>query len=896
MPLSPGSRVAAYEIVGLIGSGGMGEVYRAHDSTLNRDVAVKVVPDLFANDPERLARFTREAQTLAALNHPNIAHIYGVESRPANGAWPAALVMELVDGQDLSAVIARGPMPIAEALPIARQIADALEAAHEQGIVHRDLKPGNIKIRADGTVKLLDFGLAKALTSDLGSATSAVSDSPTLTARATQAGLILGTAAYMAPEQARGKPVDRRADIWAFGLVLCEMLTGRRVIEGDEISDVLAAVLRQDIDFTRLPTATPTSVRRLLARCLERDPRKRLSAMGDARLELDEREAATAAPAAMGGPPVRSSLVSRVWPAAVAVVVTAVAAALLMPKPSPAPNALLTRLAVLPPPGEVMFPDSTGVAISPDGTMVAFVVGGVARSDSELWVRSLDSPTARRLENANGAQLPFWSPDSRRIGFFTPTKLETIAVAGGRPEVLADSSNGRGGAWTTSNLILFAPDANGPIYRIPASGGTPEAVTKVDAARKEYGHRFPVLLPDEDHFLFAALPGKAGKFDIFVASLKDGSRTLVGSMESAPTYADPGWLLSVRQGVLAAQKFDPKTRTLSGDPIPLGDEPTSILDPALSYTAGRAISVSSTGSLAYYSSPSVNTIGTWYDASGRPVGMLNLPPGHYETVTISPDGTRAIFVRSTSPSESTLWLIDLKQGGARPISSGHGRNDAAVWSPDGKRVVFAADRDGPQQVYIKNVDDAAPEQLLWGSDVLFKNPAAWSPDGQWILIGQLDPGTANDIWRLPASGTGELKLLVQGPTRDNSGPVSPDGHWLAYISDETGRFELYVQPFPEPGPKTQISQQGAGSACWTKDGRGLIFTDVNLRALWRADVAPGPQFRTTAPKQIATLPPGVIWVDAMPDRERFLALSPERTGIGSITIVENWLGALSKSR
>ena len=895
MPLSPGSRVAAYEIVALIGSGGMGEVYRAHDSTLNRDVAVKVVPDLFANDPERLARFTREAQTLAALNHPNIAHIYGVESRPANGAWPAALVMELVEGEDLSALIARGAMPIAEALPIARQIADALEAAHEQGIVHRDLKPGNIKVKADGSVKLLDFGLAKALASDVGSGTSDISNSPTLTARGTQAGLILGTAAYMAPEQARGKSVDRRADIWAFGLVLHEMLTGRRVFEGDEISDVLAAVLRQDIDFTRLPAGTPASVRRLLARCLERDPRKRLSAMGDARLELDERDAAAPGPAS-AATPARPSRLSRWWPAAAGAIATAIVAALLMPKAAPLTNSPLTRLAVLPPPGETMFPDSTGVAISPDGTMVAFVVGGVTRSDTELWVRSLDSQTARRLDDANGAQLPFWSPDSRRIGFFTPTKLETIAVSGGRAEVLADAANGRGGAWTRSNTILFAPDANGPIYRIPATGGAREAVTKLDAAQKEYGHRFPVLLPDEDHFLFAALPGKAGKFDIFVASLKDGSRTLVGSMESAPTYADPGWLLSVRQGVLAAQAFDPKTRTLSGDPIPLGDEPTSILDPALSYTAGRAISISTTGSLAYYSSPSVNTIGTWYDASGRPVGTLNLPPGHYETVTISPDGTRAIFVRSTSPSESTLWLIDLKQGGARPISSSHGRNDAAVWSPDGKRVIFAADRDGPQQVYVKNVDDASPEQLLWGSDVLFKNPAAWSPDGQWILIGQLDPGTANDIWRLPASGAGALKLLVQGPTRDNSGPVSPDGRWLAYVSDETGRFELYVQPFPEPGPRTQISQQGAASACWTKDGRAIIFADVNLRSLWRADVEPGPQFRTTAPKQIATLPPGVIWIDAMPDRERFLALSPERTGIGSITIVENWLRALSKSQ
>ena len=904
MPLSSGSRLAAYEIVALIGSGGMGEVYRAHDCTLNRDVALKVLPELFANDAERLARFTREAQTLAAVNHPNIAHIYGVESRPANAAWPAALVMELVEGEDLSAHIARGPMPIAEALPIARQIADALEAAHEQGIVHRDLKPGNIKVKSDGTVKLLDFGLAKALTSDLGPGTSDVSNSPTLTAAAfaqgyagpsTQIGMIMGTAAYMAPEQARGKSVDRRADIWAFGLVLHEMLTGRRVFEGNEVSDVLAAVLRQDIDFSQLPAGTPSSVRRLLARCLERDPRKRLSAMGDARLELDERESATAAPTA--APPARSSLLSRLWPVAAAVVVTTIAALLLLPRTAHAPAAPMTRLAMLPPPGETLFPDSTGVAISPDGTMVAFIVGSVARSDTQLWVRSLDSTTARRLEEADGAQLPFWSPDSRRIGFFTPTKLETIAVTGGRPEVLDDASNGRGGAWTKSNMILYAPDASGPIYRIPASGGTREAVTKIDPARKEYGHRFPALLPDGDHFLFAALPGKAGKFDIFAASMLDGSRTLVGQMESAPTYADPGWLLSVRQGVLAAQAFDVTTRTLRGDPIPLGDEPTSILDPALSYTAGRAISVADNGSLAYYSSPSVNTLATWYDATGRPTGTLNLPAGHYETVMIAPDGTRAIFVRSTSPSESTLWLVDLSQaGGARPISSGHGRNDSPVWAPDSKRVVFAADRDGPQSVFVKNVDDAAPEQLLWGSDVLFKNPQTWSPDGQWLIIGQLDPGTSNDIFRLPSSGTGELKLMVRGPTRDNSGPVSPDGRSLAYMSDETGRFELYVQPFPEPGPRVQVSHEGATLSWWSKDGRAILFTDVNLRSLWRADVEPGTPLRTVAPRLLATLPAGIIWMDATPDRQRFLALSPERTGIGSVTVVEHWLGALAKGR
>ena len=405
MPLPAGTRIGPYEIVAKLGAGGMGEVYRAHDAKLNRDVAIKVLPDLFATDPERLARLTREAQTLAALNHANIAHIYGVEGH--------ALVMELVEGEDLAEHIARGPIPLAEALPMARQIANALEAAHDQGIIHRDLKPANIKVKPDGTVKVLDFGLAKALTEDSGLRTQDVSNSPTLTARATQMGMIIGTAAYMSPEQARGKSADRRADIWAFGLVLYEMLTGRRAFEGQEISDVLAAVLRQDIDWTPLPAGTPSSVRRLLRRCLEKDPRKRLSAIGDARLELDEPEPVTPVPASPA-PPARPSIGARLWPAIAGVVLTAAVAALLWPRPTAVAPDGLSRLAILPPPGAELYPDSTGVAISPDGTMVAFVVGSVNQSISQLWVRSLDSSIARKLDDTEGALLPFWSPDSRR--------------------------------------------------------------------------------------------------------------------------------------------------------------------------------------------------------------------------------------------------------------------------------------------------------------------------------------------------------------------------------------------------------------------------------------------------------------------------------------------------
>jgi Tol biopolymer transport system component len=898
-----GTSLGSYQIVAKLGEGGMGEVYRARDSKLDRDVALKILPESFASDPDRLMRFEREAKTLASLNHPNIAAIYGLEGdAPQAGGGegrPLTLVMELVEGEDLSARISRGPMPIDEVLTIARQIADALEAAHEQGIVHRDLKPANVKVRPDGTVKVLDFGLAKAMDPAAGASGADAMNSPTLTARATQMGMILGTAAYMSPEQARGRATDRRADIWAFGVVVYEMLTGRRAFEGEDISITLASVLKEDVDWDALPADLPASLRRLLRRCLEKDPRKRLSAIGDARLELDEQEPAGVARPATAPPAKRPSLVARLWPALAGAAVTAVVAFLWLGAQSAA-TGNLTRLSILPPPGAELYPDSTGVAISPDGTMVAFVVGNVAQSDTQLWVRSLDSMSARQLEGASGATLPFWSPDSRRIGFFASTgtgdQLKTISVAGGRAEVVCDAPAGRGATWGPSNVIVFAPDAGGPLYRVSASGGTPEPVTTLDPARNEYGHRFPSFLPDGDHFLFAAIPGKDGLFSIFAGSLSDSSRTPVASMESAPVYAEPGWLLYTRQGVLAARRFDARTLEVMGDPVPLEDEPTSILDPATSFTAGYATSVSRTGSLAYFSSPSVNTVATWYDVSGRVEGTLDLPPGHYETATISPDGARAVFVRSTSPSESALWLVDLTRGSTSLLTSGHGRNDTPVWSPDGTRVVFTSDRDGPQQLYVKSVDDGSPEELLASTDAIFKAPTDWSPDGRWIVITQLDPDTAQNVWLLPADGGGEPTLFFRGPTRDNSGPISPDGRWLAYVSEETGQFELYVQSFPTPGRRVQVSQQGAVGAWWTRDGRQLLFLGLDKRSLWRVEVSLGTTVGVGTPRQIATFPPSIVSTDAMPDRQRFLTIAPERTGIGSATVVQNWLASLDSGR
>ena len=883
--LVPGTKIGHYEVVGSLGAGGMGEVYRARDARLNRDVAIKILPDTFATDRDRVARFTREAQTLAVLNHPNIAHVYGLEDAPSAGAGQVpshALVMELVEGKDLSMLLTRGRLPMADALAIARQIADALEAAHDQGIIHRDLKPANVKVRDDGATKVLDFGLAKALTPAVDSAPhNNLADSPTMTSPATGLGMILGTAAYMSPEQAKGRPVDRRADIWAFGVVLYEMLTGLRLFKGDDVAEVMASVLRAEPDWTALPAETPASVRRLLRRCLEKDPRKRLSSIGDARLELDDAGSAESAT------PSRVSMMSRLWPAIAGAAMAAALAATLWPSGRTSPADGVSRISILGPPGQAMYADTTMVAISPDGRTVAFVDGASARIDNQLWVRSLDSPTPRLVESSTAAILPFFSPDSRRLGFFTNNRMWIVPVSGGRPQAICNIESARGATWNSDDLILFA-SYEGPLLKVRAAGGEPEAATALDASRKQSSHRFPVFLPDGQHFLYSALPAKNGKFDIFVGSLGGGDPVFLGAMETTPVYAPPGWLVSTRHGVLFAQRFDPTTFKTSGEPVSLGDEPTFVLDPALSYTATRAAAVTSDGTLAYFSAQSRNTAARWIDVKGTVTGTLNVPPSRYSDASVSPDGSKAVLVRSVSLTESSLWLADVARGNATPLSTGAGRNDAPVWSPDSTRVVFASDRDGPQDLFVKSVNDASPEQPFYRSDVLFKNADAWSADDKWIVLRSDAATTQQDIWLLPAAGKAAATPFVVGPYRDHWGRPSPDSKWIAYVSEDSGRGELWVQPFPKPGKRTQVSSTGALMSWWAKDGRQLYFVSGDLSSLWAVDVTPGEPIGIGTPRRLATLPPGIITIDAMPDRQKFLVLVPEHSGAGSITIVRNW--------
>ena len=892
MALASGTRLGPYEILSPLGVGGMGEVYRARDAKLNRDVAIKVLPDLFAGDPDRLARFEREAQVLAALNHPNIAQIYGMETiEAAVGGRPAghALVMEFVPGQTLADMIIGRALPLPDALAIARQIADALEAAHEQGIIHRDLKPANIKVRDDGTVKLLDFGLAKAMSADGSGSGADAMNSPTLTARATQIGTIIGTAAYMAPEQARGRAVDRRADIWAFGVVLFEMLTGRRAFEGEDISITLAAVLKEDVSWNALPADLPAPVRRLLRRCLEKDPRRRLSAIGDARLELNE--TSEAAPDAAAVTPVAPTA-RRSWPMIVAstaagIAITALAMfQVFRPTVPTEPR----RLTIVAPENTSLFPDSRESALSPDGRMVAFVTGGITGiASTQLWVRPLSEPKARVIQGVAGAHLPFWSPDSKRIGFFANGKLNTIAAEGGRIDVVCDAPDGRGATWNSTDEIVFAPASAGPLMRVSARGGEPAPATSLDAGQKETGHRFPFFLPDGRHFLFAALPGANAQFDIVVGSLDNSDRTKILSAGSAAVYAEPGYLLFARKGVVAAQPFDAKTLRLSGDPVTLDDAPGDIGN---QYSSGPAVSEAA-GTLVYLNDPFADTRLAWVSPDGRELGVIEAAPARYTEVHLSPDNQRAAVVRAASAMKSAIWVVDLARHGSSKIADSPGLNYMVAWSPDGSRLAYTNDRTGTEQIVVRDAAGATPEAQLYESPDLFKKPSAWSPDGS-VLFTRRSPETGNDLMTVKTSGDAKAALYLNETSDEDLGRFSPDGRWVAYVSNEAGPGDVYVRSFPTPNRKYRVTTDGGTWVTWNASGTQLMIVGADGRQLKIADVRPGTELSIGVPKVVGALPAEAIAWDASRDLQRLFVSVPASGSAGlSFTVVIDWIAALA---
>ncbi len=807
----------------------MGEVYKATDTNLKRAVAIKVLPALVAADAERLARFQREAEVLAALNHPNIAQIHGLEK--SDGI--TALVMELVEGDDLSQRIARGAIPIDEALPIAKQIAEALEAAHEQGIVHRDLKPANIKVRADGQVKVLDFGLAKAM-EPAGVSPPSMSMSPTLTTPAmTQAGMILGTAAYMAPEQARGRTVDKRADIWAFGCVLFEMLTGTRAFGGDDVAETLANVINREPAWDALPLLVPTHVRQTLRLCLKKSTRERVPDIGAVRLALEGAFETATSPSTQT---TTASSRGR-WPWMVAL---AVAAALIAVLAVPALRHVRETL-----PAEMRVEITTPAtdaplqfALSPDGRSLVFVASG--DSASRLWLRPLDRTEARPLAGTEGATAPFWSPDSRSIGFFAAAKLLRLDTAGGGPQVLANTSGtGLGGSWSADGMILFQQVFAGPLWRVAAAGGAPVAVTRLDSPR-QVGHRHPQFLPDGRQFLFYAqgTPEAAG---IYLGSLDGGAPTRLMAADSAGAFLPPDRVVFVRQGTLVARRLDLARAALTGDPVTLADRV------GVDGDARGGFAVSGAGPVAYRTGGGAARQLRWFERTGKAVGVAGEPDANdQQGPELSPEG-RQVAMRRTVQGNQDIWLLDLVRGGRIRLTFDATNDTHPIWSSDGMRLAFASNRTGVYDIYQRPSNGSGAEERLFDSPNN-KLTQDWSADGRWLVYYENNPTTGRDLWALDMTSPDHApRVVANTPAEEVLAQFSPDGRWVAYQTNESGRFEVVVQPFPDAGGKWPVSTGGGVAPRWRADGKELYFLAPDATLMAAPVTAAGASFEAGTP-------------------------------------------------
>jgi Tol biopolymer transport system component len=793
----------------------MGEVYRAHDTTLGREVALKVLPDAVATDGERLARFEREARTLAALNHPHIAHVYGFE---ASGPM-CALIMELVPGPTLAEHVSRGALPVDQAVNIARQIAEALDAAHGQNIVHRDLKPDNIKVRPDGTVKVLDFGLAKALDPQWASTPSR--DSPTITSPAmlTNAGVILGTAAYMSPEQAQGRTADQQSDIWAFGCVLYEMLTGRRAFDGDDVAGTLRGVLRSEPDWHALPAGLPRNVMLVLRRSLARDRRDRLRHIGDAHLLLDDLHAA---PEEAGAPRPPGLWHRPMVPwTLVAVLFASLVGMVFLVRPSTMPVPQITKFTVQAPAGVDLAGAGNQIAavLSPDGRKLVFVAqqGGT----QALWVREFGRDEPERLAGTDRALQPFWSPDSGSIGFFADDQLKTVSAAGGLVRPLCGVRLPRGATWNHDDVIVFAAADAGGVFRVPASGGSQVAVTSAKPAGEGSWYRFPSFLPDGRRFLVSVYPSN----EIWLGSIDSSTMTRLFAADSQAQATPSGEVFFVRQGTLLAQRYDFDRTVALGEAVPIE---ASVMSDLLGF---HAFSVSRTGHLAYRSGRLIEpTQLTWVDRAGRVVGLAGRP-GVYRNPALSGDGSRvAVEVVDPATRTTDIWLLDLARGVLARFTADGGVMPA--WSPDNAYIAFASGRLGNGMgLYRKMVNGSRPEELLVAAGAPAPVPYSWSPDGRFILHRHMN-GAFYNTGLLPMFGERVPRVYAARSYILAFAQVSPDGRSVAYNANDSGRFEVFIDSFPTPGERRQVSTEGGVHPRWRRDGREVYYyaTDGRLMA------------------------------------------------------------------